>query len=262
MDHFGRSIKRNSRGARGFQGLPGKNGTDATFDDYCQFLPKTMIRQFKQESSYFSNNKNSYSLKNDHLMEWSSSNSLVKLYGKIPAFVKDDIIQFANSLYVNDDIDLFDLTASSGWLAITFQTNASQDQCLISNVDDYQKFQINVSKDHIEIIGKFTDQSSRIIHHNCSINTTLFIHYTLSSPSIKLEVSINKDKPVIYLLKLPTIIESGCLIANSSSQFKPFFGHIWNFSLYSTISKKEIPQVILQTIKSTLIDDTVTNLTW
>ena len=207
MNVFGgiRSLNNAQRGPRGF---PGKSGS---INDFCTFLPNTIIKQFREydETAYIIDRENPENDfvrgRNKEILEWKNRNkSSPNLKAVHPS---SELIQVGIGYALSFDKNLYELIGfpmwcvnGYGYICVTFKVDGENEQSLITNYhhnDRFKQFhEISVSHQEIIFRGYMNDKATQhTVQHNCRESTTLFLDYTQTGLKSNVEYTyiLNND---------------------------------------------------------------------
>ena len=270
MNVFGgiRSLNNAQRGPRGF---PGKAGS---IDDFCMFLPNTIIKQMQQheETAYLIDmldpEKDLIRGSKKEILQWKNRNE-TKSWDAVPNLKavrpSSELIEAGMGQAISFDKNLYLLSAfpmwtlgGYGYVCVTFKSDGKDEQALITNYrkeDKYKGFhEIIVNHQGIIFRGYFNDKPAQhTVQHNCKEWTTLFLDYTQNSKtSVEYTYILNND---------PKMQGSFTFQAPLSEQDKHFVGgredgtHFLSGGVYAIelFSNKNIPKPIPQSLKQLII---------
>ena len=134
VDVFGGSRRFQAlRGPRGPRGVPGISGS---INDFCKWLPNSVLSQLQQheESCFLLTNTSDVKLeKKDEVAEWICRN---KKHANITAELPGHLIEvpgfgyavdFQKSRYKTVEMDLFVCTKGYGYFCITFRVDSGEE---------------------------------------------------------------------------------------------------------------------------------------
>lgn len=196
MNVFGGATRAIDKGPRGPRGFKGK---DSSIDDFCTWLPNTLVNNLQvndETGAFFIENLEKDIVRKaegKEITEWiSRSKRRGNLIAKKPSSEIEKIEEFfRDSRYAMNfktahyhalqSPFLGGLKGTCGFICITFRTNSdSAEQVLMSNPTRHHppttEYEIKVSATEI-IIQTRSNDTKKIIQHPCKEWTTLFIEY-------------------------------------------------------------------------------------
>ena len=192
MNVFGQGRSKNN-GPRGRRGFPGREGS---INDFCTWLPNTVLHQLQthEEACYILDVKNpekDIKREKGKIIEWKSRNpSKESFIGVHPSssLVQPTphryAIDFHQNLYFNIYWMIIHLLEGYGYCCITFKTDSDKEQILFTNFEKeldplHQLHEITITNDTINVYGYVKGKLTvHPIQHNCRNWTTFFIDYT------------------------------------------------------------------------------------
>ena len=263
---FGDRGKKGTRGERGAMGPTGRQGPRGergpegeagSFDDLCSWMPNSVLKQLQEEEEmcYSLTSESDVKREEGEIVEWKCRN---KKHDSIKADIASkDLIEvsggyaigFNRNRYKEEEMLMFQcLTGYSGYLCITFRVSGEEEQTLMTNFQEGDRFhqfhEISATRDEIRIWGcKNKQPTFTSIKHDCRGWTTLFIEYKVSPSELKGTYNIDGTQGE-FTFDRPYVCRSGTFIGGRSDGTKFLTGAIHAIERYSMESKQDLPYIL------------------
>ena len=269
MNVFGGVRSRGGKGPRGPRGFPGKDGS---INDFCTWLPNTILKQMQEheEVSYLLNPKNPEDDltrdENKTIVKWKSRNwqksdfTAVRPSSELMETPDGNYAMvFHNNLY-HSNTSIVEAIPGYGYICITFKVEGDGEQVLITNHRAHdplrQSHEISVTATEINISGYLQNKPIQIpIQHNCRNWTTLFLDYTTdeSVGTSEFTYILDNDPKMqgSFTFQLPRAAQPGVYIGSRKDGTKAFVGSVHGLEIYYTKRSKPIPQTLKELIIKT-----------
>ena len=254
MNVFGGGGACRSRSLRGPRGFRGKDGT---MDDFCTWMPKTLLNNLQRNDEiccFFIDDPTrdlqhdqkditkwlSRSAKSFHLIAEKPAQNTIELVNERYA------IEFKNSRYFNDELDFFAKNSRSyGFFPITFRISGDDEQTLISNWDVGSSCfsEVSATSMQIHIYGMEDGQMITVtIQHSCTNWTTLFIDYVTGGSQTECTAIINNDVAETFTFDSDEGNLSGFSVGSRYNDTRFLHGDIDSIEMYYSLNlQKRLP---------------------
>ena len=263
MNVFGGARSRASQGPRGPRGFPGKEGS---INDFCAWLPNTIIKQLREQEEYCylldpDDPEKDLVRRGHEIVQWKCRNgnkpNLTAQLASSTLIETGDggyAIDFHKNRYHIADGDLIRCDPGYGYVCVTFRVEAESESALITNHttrDPLKQFhEISVTANEINIWGYRDGQPAReTIQHNCRNWTTLFLDYVVSA-NIELTYILDNDPKMqgSFAFQHPQACLSHVYVGGRRDGTRFLTGAIHAIELYHTQAREPIPQSLKQMV--------------